>query len=202
MKFTMRILVILLAFLISACSLVQKTQIEPNLYNAHYDHLLSSIKVNPTLTPVSELRLVYPLTDYYQTDAVGEKGLFNVMAFENEIDCLNKANEILKLNYTSLNGHYGAMACSYESGNLEQARYHESVLNLLLESIWTTGNGESIDTAFEVINEAEKRAFIEFHGLEMVKQTSFNHDNDNYDLVTLKDARKNKQFDWYFTPIK
>lgn len=206
MKTTMRILVILLAFLISACTSIQTMQLqsplEHNKPNTRYNELINTIKEKPSLAAITELRLLTISTDRFKTNMAAEKmlnqSLFEAMDAGNWLVCLQKANESLARHYASLNSHYAAMVCSLESGEAIQGQYHESVLNHLLEAVWTTGDGESIETALQVINELEQNAFLEFHGLELIKHSITRRDGQNYNLATLYDARKDEVFEWYF----
>jgi hypothetical protein len=206
MKPIMRILVIFLVFLIQACTSIQTMQLqsplEHNKSNARYSELVNSVKAKPSLEAITELRQLTILTDRFKTNIAAEKtlnqSLFEAMDAGNWSACLQKSHEALARHYASLNSHYAAMVCSIESGEALQGQYHESVINYLLEAVWTTGDGESIETAFQVINEIEQNAFLEFHGLEFIKHNVTRRDGQSYNLVTLYDARKDKAFEWYF----
>jgi len=206
----MRLLALLLTCLLSACSSVQLTQEEINdehlEADARYTALVQAIKVQATLPAIMELRQVTVLTDGFRENSVNEQAvnqqLFEAIEVNNWAVCLHKTNEALASHYASLNSHYAAMVCRLESGETLQSQYHESVLNLLLESVWSTGDGESIDTAFQVMNTAERNAFIEFHGLEFIKHSLTRRDGQDYDVVTIYDAKKDDTFEWYFTELK
>ena len=206
----MRLLALLLTCLLSACSSVQLTQEEINdehlEADARYTALVQAIKVQATLPAIMELRQVTVLTDGFRENSVNEQAvnqqLFEAIEVNNWVVCLHKTNEALASHYASLNSHYAAMVCRLESGETLQSQYHESVLNLLLESVWSTGDGESIDTAFQVMNTAERNAFIEFHGLEFIKHSLTRRDGQDYDVVTIYDAKKDDTFEWYFTELK
>jgi hypothetical protein len=210
MKPTMRLLTLLLACLLSACtsvSLIQENINDRQLKsNARYDALVHAIKTQPTLPAITELRQVTVLTTGYKANAANEEVqkqfLFEDIENENWALCLQKANEGLASNYASLNSHFGAMVCNIELGNVIQGQYHESVFNQLLEAILITGNGESIDTAFQVINIADRDAFVEFHALDLIKQSITRRDGQNYDVVTIYDLEKDEVFEWYFTQLK
>jgi len=210
MKPTMRLLTLLLACLLSACtsvSLIQENINDRQLKsNARYDALVHAIKTQPTLPAITELRQVTVLTNGYKANAANEEVqnqfLFEAIENENWALCLQKANGGLASNYASLNSHFGAMVCNIESGNAIQGQYHESVFNQLLEAIWITGDGKSIDTAFQVINIADRDAFIEFHALDLIKQSITRRDGQNYDVVTIYDLEKDEVFEWYFTQLK
>jgi hypothetical protein len=210
MKSTIRLFTIFLVCLLSACSSVLLMQEEINdkylEADARYTALVQAIKVQATLPAITELRQVTVLPDSFRentvTEQIDNQALFEAMEVDNWTACLQRANEALASHYASLNSHYAAMVCRLESGEPIQSHYHESVLNLLLEAIWSTGDGESIDSAFQVINIAERNAFIEFHGLEFIKHSLTRRDGQDYDVVTIYDAKKDDTFEWYFTQLK
>ncbi|MFT7235346.1 MAG: hypothetical protein ACI9QV_000923 [Methylophagaceae bacterium] len=198
-------LAITFALLLSACSSAHRTQqknnIENTQHNVAYNILVKTIKAMPSLEVTVDLRAVYVLTDRYQSNTHEKElnqSLINAMASANWPNCVRKADEVLELNYTNLNAHYAAIACHFELDEKKRGQYHEDILNLLLEAIWTTGDGESAKTAFHITSKTEKEAFIKFHGLHVVKQTVIDFDDQDYDLMTLDDAQNNDVFEWYF----
>lgn len=205
MLFRTLLLIITFTLLLAACSSVQPTQqrnnIEHNRHNVAYNALVKTIKAMPSLAVTIDLRAVYVLTNRYKSNTnekMLNQSLINAIASAHWPDCLRKADEILEVDYTNLNAHYAAIACSFELDEKIRGQYHEVILNLLLEAIWTTGDGESAKTAFHVTSKTEKEAFIKFHGLQIVKQTVINLDEHVYDLMTLHDAQNNDVFEWYF----
>ena len=193
--------------LLSSCTSVRQTQIPSdhaqNEYAARYLALIDDIETGPVLTKITELRQFVVLTIRNQSHAIAEEtlthGAFEAIEAIDWMTCLDIVDELLAMNYASLNGHYTAMVCQLESDDAAQSQYHESVMNQLLEAVWLTGNGESLETAFQVINRAERDAFIEFHGLEFIKHSVTRLDGQDYEVVTLYDARKDETFEWYFT---
>jgi len=202
----MRIIVISLAFFISACNSIQQAPEQKvalqNPYDSRYEMLVNTLQDAPSVIEIVELRQVYVLTNRYRTNATAEQTLnqqlFKAMANDNWEVCLERAYQALELNYTSLNGHYGAMACSFESAKVKQGRYHESMLNMLLEAVWTTGDGQSASTAFFSTSQIDIAAFIEFHGLEIVRRTRLEESSKPIDVVTVRDPESGEHFDWFF----
>jgi len=173
-----------------------------NPHDARYHVLVKAIKANPALPAITELRQVYMLTDRYKMNIATEKAiedsLFEAMTTDKWSQCLQRAHQVIEHNYLSLNGHYAAMACSFETGKLAQGQYHESLLNMLLEAMWMSGDGESISTAFLSTTSVEITAFIEFHGFEIIQRVSHQKSANTIEVVTLKDPENGELFDWYF----
>ena len=197
MKLNMHILVIFVVFFISSCS----SSLVYNLHDSRYDRLLENIKLEPNLTAVRELRHVYILTQRYKKNINEEKAnhpQFQALLHEDLNTSLLKAYEALEKNYTSLNGHYWAMATSFELGENQKSKYHQSLLNILLEAIWASGDGRSITTAFFSTSTREIDSFIELHGLDIISHTLIHRDEKSYDQVKIKDLKTGQLFDWYF----
>ena len=197
MKLNMHILVIFVVFFISSCS----SSLVYNLHDSRYDDLIENIKLEPNLTAVRELRHVYILTQRYKKNINEEKAnhpQFQALLHEDLNTSLLKAYEALEKDYTSLNGHYWAMATSFELGKKEKSKYHQSLLNILLEAIWASGDGRSITTAFFSTSTREIDSFIELHGLDIISHTLIHRNKKSYDQVKIKDLKTGQLFDWYF----
>ena len=202
----MRFFYIFLTILVSACSTTQQNEstakIDYEKYDTRYNDLISIVKDIASQEQFMELREAYVFTSHYKPYLSPERALSSVM-FEalnnkNWNECLEKSNEILDFNYISLSAHYGAMACSFESGESKQGDYHKYVLNNLLDAIWATGDGKSIETAFYCTSTPELQSFIQLHGLETIDQALIHHEGKAYDLMGVKDPKEDKEFKWYF----
>lgn len=207
----MRLFITFIIILISGCSSQPQTPISNYIneaqYNAaEYETLVSSIQTEPTLSKISELRQVIALRDKDKLNAFAEEDLNQQILIAIEaVDwplCLQKVDQALTHNYANLTSHYGAMVCYLETGHDVESQYHQTVMNQLLEGVWQTGDGESLDTAFEMLNDPDQAAFIEFHGLEVIKFNVASRDGQQFDIVTLYDAQKDEVFEWYFTRLK
>lgn len=207
----MRYLIISFTLFICSCSSQPQKSISSYINETQYnatenETLVSSIQTEPTLSKVSELRQVIALRDKDKLNAFVEED-FNqqiLIAIET-VDwplCLQKVDQALAHNYASLTSHYGAMVCYLETGHDVESQYHQTVMNQLLEAVWQTGDGESLDTAFEMLNDSDQNAFIEFHGLEAIKYNVASRDGQQFDIVTLYDTQKDDVFEWYFTRLK
>lgn len=202
----MRVLLIFSIILISACSATQQNKTVPKIdhvkYDAKYSELVDIVKKSASQEQFIELREVYVLTSHYKPYLSPERALTQTMfqALNNEewSVCLDNSNKILEFNYISLSAHYGAMVCSFESDNKTQGKYHEYVLNNLLDAIWATGDGKTTETAFYCTSTPELQTFIQLHGLEAVDQALIHHKGKSYDLMGVKDPKENKEFKWYF----
>lgn len=202
----MRLLILCAAIVLAGCSATPQSggvrQYSQADYDAQYTALIATVKGQATPDQFVELRHVYVHTSYYQPYQFRERSLsqamFDTAGRGSWEDCVARAEEILAFNYISLTAHYGAMNCSFEAGRDTQGDYHRYVLDNLLEAIWATGDGQSIETAFFSTNTQELYAFINLHGLEAVNQSLVHHEGKSYDRMAVRDRNTGKEYDWYF----
>ncbi|MCP8899729.1 DUF4919 domain-containing protein [Gilvimarinus xylanilyticus] len=168
-----------------------------------YRELVQSVAINTTLPDLISLREVYVKTSYYSPYAGAEITLspvmFEAMGREDWRSCSEHAQSILKTNYISLPGHYGAMMCEEMLGNDDAGSFHQVMLNGLVEAIWSSGNGTSKDEAFFCTSTPELQVFIQSQGLEMIGQGLEREEGGRaYDVVEVKEPVTGRQFTWYF----
>lgn len=206
----MRIILVIAVFIISACSTPPQTIQTSDIKASHIDDaeinsLVAKINNEPTLNAIMQLRQLIAIRDKEVTNSFAEQDLHQALLTAIDASawssCLETLERALTLNYASIYSHYAGMVCHLESGQDIQSHYHQTVMNQSLEAIWQTGDGTSLDSAFRVINDVDKDAFIEFHGLEVIKLNIHHHDGQDFDIVTLYDAQKDESFEWYFTRL-
>ncbi len=136
------------------------------------------------------LRMAYTNTDEYTpiSETADQYGplLFKALGTKNYSECIRQADNLLAFDYTSLNAHYSAWVCNEDSGNQVPAEYHRYVLKGLIDSIRNSGNGQSKETAYVMISNAETVAFLGFQGLEIVEHLVIETDGKSFDTVQVK----------------
>lgn len=167
-----------------------------------YAELVAEFKQQPTTEAANKLRQQYIQTSYYQPYTVAEQmrsaAMFEAIANKNWPQCIETSQLILADNYTSLNAHYGAMVCEFESANIKLGEYHQQSLDSLIAAIWLSGDGKSAETAFFCMSTAELYAFVQLHGFEVTGQRLRWIDNTPFDHMTIHNPRDGYQFDWFF----
>ncbi len=192
----MRLFLVLLFPLFVACASPSSVNQPPS----DYDVLVSKLKQTPTLSTVIELRHEIASRDDVATAKKTrlKDAIYQAISNSKWNDCLDNATQLLVSNYANIEGHYAAMACYFESGNPSQSHHHEMMINLLLEAIWTTGDGESTNTAFNVLSVDELKAFIEFHGMKLLSTSPIRQGKQLFYKSVLYDAHRDENVDWYF----
>lgn len=178
------------------------TQIDHTQYDTRYNELVGTVKQAASVEDFEELREVYVFTSHYNPyfgpERTLSEAMFDAMAKEDWAACLSSSNKILDGNYISLNAHYGAMVCSFESSDKDAGDYHQYVLEGLLDAIWSTGDGKSTETAFFCTSTPELQAFIQLHGLQTESQALVHAEGKSFDMMDVKDPDSGKAFTWYF----
>ncbi|MEW6997850.1 DUF4919 domain-containing protein [Colwelliaceae bacterium BS250] len=170
--------------------------------NKNYDEAVKAFKSAPTLLKVKQLKLDYISTDYYQPFSGSEQKLseqmFSYVEAKDWSDCLIVAEQILASNYVSFNGHYGAMACSFESDKKSAGLHHREVLSYLLDAMWQSGDGRGPNSALVSLSTTEIYGFLKLTGFQVLKQSMFEFKKLSYELVRVIDPDSNEEFDLFF----
>lgn len=183
-----------------AMSAAQKAQ--QDAADQHYQLLLADAQQAPEPRRLSLLREAYIKTSAYKPYHMAERAIsslmFEAIAKKDWQQCLSHTSNLLAEQFISLNGHYGAMICQFESGNTEQGEYHQEVLDGLMAAIWQSGDGKTPETAFFCTSTTELYAFINLHGFNAKAQALVWHEEQPYDLMTIVNPRDEHEFSWYF----
>ncbi len=168
----------------------------------HYQLLLSEVQQAPEPRRLASLRQAYTKTSAYRPYSMVERALsslmFEAIAKKDWQQCLSHTTKLLAEQFISLNGHYGAMVCQFESGNTEQGEYHQEVLDGLMAAIWQSGDGKTPETAFFCTSTTELYTFINLHGFNAKAQALVWHQEQPFDLMTIVNPRDEHEFNWYF----
>ncbi|MCF4009742.1 DUF4919 domain-containing protein [Rheinheimera sp. UJ63] len=203
-----RTLWVVLMLQIVGCSQVSTYPLDPLQQqrlaqaNLQYKSLIADIEQSPDPARLATLRKHYISTSFYQphtmTERVLSTAMFDAIKQQQWQDCLLQSDKILKTNYISLNGHYGAMLCHLESQQQPQGEYHQEVLDSLMAAIWQSGDGKSTASAFQATSTTELYTFIQMHGLDIQAQALLWQDDTPYDVMTIVNPRDGTEFVWYF----
>ncbi|WP_185962685.1 DUF4919 domain-containing protein [Thalassomonas sp. M1454] len=180
-------------------------QVESSSYtqaNEQYQGLLKKVKTTPNFEYVKALKLTYIHTEYYQPFMGKEAELiadmYSNIESKNWLACSDVSSKILATNYISLDAHYGAMACSFESNLVEQGKYHRTIMTHLLQAMWQSGDGLSPMSPLFCTSKSELYAFLKFSGFTLITQSLLEFEDKTYDVITVKDPDSNKEFELFF----
>ncbi len=167
-----------------------------------YQQHVEKIKAQAPDADFKGLRVAYTDTEDYvllgdKPDDYGPP-MFKALGTKNYPACISYANDLLEVDYTSMNAHYSAWVCNEDSGKQADASYHRYVLKGLIDSIKNSGDGQSTETAFVMISNEEIVAFLEFQGLEIVDHSIIEANDKSYDVIQIKNKETGEQSELTF----
>lgn len=192
-------LVLLFGVWLAACA---GTGVSVRQSESAYLEELLKIKAQSEDADFLALRMAFVRTPEYQPYGGAEYtlsgDLFKAMEESEYRHCVEIANQLLRENYTSLNGHYAAMVCNMGLGNEETGMYHRYVLNGLMQSIGNSGDGRSPESAYIAISTPELRAFLRLIGLEINSQALVVEGGKSFDVMGVKYPKSGDEFEMTF----
>jgi hypothetical protein len=145
---------------------------------------------------------IYPLTTKYSPYGNVEQAqklvAFASMEEKNWDACLHATKLILEENYTSITGHYGALACHFESGQQENGEYHNAMLDGFIDAIWRSGDGKTPATAFYITSTNDLYAFVQLNGMVAIGQSLVYYEQRPMNAIKVQDPQTKQQSTWYF----
>ena len=163
---------------------------------------MSKVKSGSKETDFYKLRILYTDTaeyaPYSNTDRPKINDAFEMLSKQQYEKCLSVSENVLQRNYVNLWAHYLSIACNFELERHEQGRFHQFVLNGLMDSIGHSGNGRAPESAFTTISTSELKAFLQLGGLEVIRQSLISENGKPYDLMRVKNPKTEDEFDLYF----
>ena len=171
--------------------------------DADYQAIVARIKAaTASQQDMDDIIRIYPLTSLYQPNSSQEQASKllsqNYMQTQQWQQCIDINNNLLKLNYTSLTGHYGAAMCATQMGNIALGEYHRRVLDSFIEAIWRTGNGKTPLTPLFITSANDLYAFVQLHQMVATGHAlEYVNDLPVQAITVLNPENKRSQI-WYF----
>lgn len=167
-----------------------------------YEDLLQSAKLNPDRADFRELRLAYARSLECRPPAYGQdlalrETLADVL---NEGDWevgLNVVNRLLELCYLDIEAHMIAASIYRRTEDKKRSTYHLRFAKGLLDSIFQSGDGQSHETAFTVVNVAEEYTVLRVLGIRSICQ-SFSGVKGHFDIFEILDPTSGERAAVYF----
>ncbi|MFC4698730.1 DUF4919 domain-containing protein [Glaciecola siphonariae] len=191
--------------LLTACASQNPSSPVLNYEKADKDYLaLKQTIVNRVAdsTTFDRIWLTYSLSSFYNpTDDLepSTKLLTETYISEgNYAACIEAAQRLLEVNYTSLTGHFAMAECSRLMGDARQSDFHTWVLDNLIEAIWRTGDGRAPGTAFLINSTHDLYAFIQLHQLVAVGQDLVYEQGMPVQKILVQTPENMRSSTWYF----
>jgi Domain of unknown function (DUF4919) len=163
--------------------------------------LVDRAKKSDATLDFKELRLAYTETsDYspYGSDRESRQKMFAALNAKEFDKAIEFAEKILAKNFVEINGNFGAYVAHRELGHADKAAFRKFMVDGLLKSIMSSGDGKSEATAFVVISTDEEYVLFNFMGLRATGQALITKDGHSFDRMTTTDPKTNETAVYFF----
>jgi len=113
-------------------------------------------------------------------------------------EALKNAEAVLESNYVNMDAHFVALVANREMGALDKAQFHRTVFHGLIDSIRSSGDGKSPETAWVVINVHEEYVVLRVLGFRPRGQSLIQKDGHSYDVMKVKNTEDGTEQTFYF----
>ncbi len=191
-------LVLLLAVISVSAQTAQDTSKPAE--KSKYDVLLEKVKQKDPSVNFTELRHAFYESANYNPYApmMTYRPLNAALAQKNYEEVLKIAESVFAKNFVEVNAHMAAQIAYQETGNAERAEFHKFMADGLLNSIKSSVDGKTKETAFEVISINEEYGLIRSLKLRPIKQALVQDKGHSYDAITVVDPQTNQESIFYF----
>jgi hypothetical protein len=150
-----------------------------------FQSLLERVKKSDTTVDFAVMRkLQARLPDYKPYGADPDDHPFAELSAGNLDRAKMLADYVLGMNYLDLEAHMAAEAVAEKRGDAAAAAHHHYVVKGVLDSIFKSGDGTSLETAFVVVALSEEYAVMAQLGLQLSGQSLLNDDaGHSYDRL-------------------
>jgi uncharacterized protein DUF4919 len=112
---------------------------------------------------------------------------------------LAKGQEIIQHNLTNGDGHFLVMVSLKQLGKQEEAAKEKLVVDKILQSILSSGDGKTADTAFFTVSTSEEYFVIRLLGLKPKSQSLVKNGAHSFDQMTVVDKDGKEATLWFNT---
>jgi hypothetical protein len=168
---------------------------------SEYATLLASLKAGNTGIDYTRLRLSYMDSPEYKAAkdvSKSEDAMTDALNKNDYPAALNDAEAVLESNYVNIDAHYVALVANRELGAMDKAEFHRTVFRGLINSIRSSGDGKSPETAWVVINVHEEYVMLRVLGFRPSEQSLTHKDGHSYDVMKVKNAEDGTEQTFYF----
>lgn len=157
-----------------------------------FKDLMKRVKSRDTTVNFTDLRMAFTHSDkykpYYHIFDSSWDRMYQAIHEKKYRRAIRAAKKIFKKNEIDIQAHYACYLAYEGKGDEKKSAYHHFVANGLLLSISKSGDGQSIEDAFQVISIKEEYAFLEWLGLRLVSQSlTGDMEHTMYDHLTVED---------------
>jgi hypothetical protein len=140
---------------------------------------------DPSIELFRNLRLYYTETPRYNPYAANEaqQAMFVALREKQYKKALEHAQSVLEKNYVNIDAHFICAVAYKEIGEQDRYKFHQYVMYGLVDSILSSGDGKTPETAYHVISVDEEYAVLNTLGFKVVKQSLMESKGHSYDKM-------------------
>jgi hypothetical protein len=179
------------------------------LSKTDYASLVERVQQGDKTVDFRALRLAYADSPDYSKrpdTSSDKKTMFTSFTAKDYGKAIKSAEIVLAANYVDMDAHFVEYVAHRELQHSDQAEFHKFVLDGLLRSITSSGDGKTPETALQVIEVHEEYVLLRFMGVGLPESQSLLHQGGHsYDQIKFKDPKSGKDSVLYFNvdiPIK
>lgn len=182
---------------------VEEAGIEQKEKDNMYSELLSRVLKGDKTVNFRDLRLAYTKTEEYNPYQFGfDTGIYKEMydgfAEKNYTQAIAKAEIILEENYLDIDSHVICAESFKRLGDQKKSEFHEFVATGLISSILNSGDGKSLETAYEVLSIREEKAILKVLGYQLMRTALISQDGHSYDRMEVVNRKTGEGHILYF----
>lgn len=166
-----------------------------------YYTLVKQLKNNDKSVDFTALRYSYTKSrDYkpYSGDDEDKDAMYKALNNKEFEKAVKHAQAVLEKNYVDMDAHFVCRIAFRETKNTEKQNYHAFVLKGLLDSIYDSGNGQTPETTFVVINTREEYFFLNIYGYNVIKSSLLKINDRSYDKMETEERKTGEKMVFYF----
>lgn len=168
---------------------------------AEYQSLVARLKSGDTAIDYTRLRYAFVRTaDYnpYDKLSVERAAMITAMDGRDFVSALNHARVLLDKNYLDMEAHFFSNIANRELRNGERQQFHTAVLKGLMASLYGSGDGQSMETAYTVISTDEEYFMLRINGYKVMQQKLMQKDGVHYDAMNVENMKSGARTTIYF----
>jgi len=168
---------------------------------AKYDALKAKVEAGDINVDWRDLRLdaivadVDGEFDWHQANTAGVAA-FNAGDYEG---ALRKGQEIVQHNIANGDGHFLAMVALKHLGKQEDAAKEKLIVDQIVQSIMSSGDGKTADTAWFTVSTSEEYFVIRILGVKPKSQASVKNGAHSFDRMTVAGEDGKETTLWFNT---
>ncbi|HEY2469425.1 MAG TPA: DUF4919 domain-containing protein [Terracidiphilus sp.] len=168
---------------------------------SEYAALVAQLQSGKTDIDYTRLRLSYmdsPEYEHAQDTSDSEKAMMVSLEKRDFAAAIQEAENVLASDYVNIEAHFVDSLAKRHAGNLQQAEFHRTVFQGLIDSIRKSGDGKSTRTAWVVITVHEEYVFLQALKYQISEQSIIGENGHSYDVMKAKDPYDGAEQTFYF----